>query len=192
MTYNNGFGNGQQQGGFGGAPNYNNPEIQQRYQQQPQQAQNDGGELGWDDTIQKDSNSFVRLKPGEYEFTVKSFERGRHGGSDKLPPCNKAIIKVEIETNEGTAILTSNLFLHSKTEGLLSSFFGSIGLKKHGEPLRMDWNAIIGRKGRCKVGTREYKGETYTDLKSFIYAEDVKGPALNSPQQGFQGQQQGF
>ena len=31
-------------------------------------------ELGWDDTITKDSNEFILLPEGEYNFTVESFD----------------------------------------------------------------------------------------------------------------------
>ena len=41
-------------------------------------------ELDWNDEIEKDSD-FTLLPEGDYDFTVESFERGRHPGSDKLP-----------------------------------------------------------------------------------------------------------
>lgn len=119
-------------------------------------------ELDWDSEIEKDSD-FVLLPEGDYDFTVTNFERARHTGSEKLPPCNKAILTLTIEAPEGTAMIKHNLFLHSKCEGLLSSFFCAIGQKKHGEKLKMDWNAVIGKKGRCKITTRNWtdkEGET--------------------------------
>ncbi|MDK7260530.1 hypothetical protein QP450_07255, partial [Gardnerella vaginalis] len=63
-----------------------------------------------------------------------------------------------IETPEGITFATHNLFLHSRTEGLLSAFFGAIGQKKHGEPLRMNWNSVIGSVGVATFKNREYKG----------------------------------
>ena len=53
-------------------------------------------ELDWNDEIEKDSD-FTLLPEGDYDFTVESFERGRHPGSDKLPACNKAILKLRID-----------------------------------------------------------------------------------------------
>ena len=76
-------------------------------------------ELQWDDTITKDASDFILLPEGDYNFTVESFERGRHAGSEKLPPCNKAVLALRIEAAEGTVRITHNLFLHSKTEGML-------------------------------------------------------------------------
>ena len=39
---------------------------------------------------------------------------------EKLPPCNKAILSIRIENEEGQATtIKHNLFLHSKCEGML-------------------------------------------------------------------------
>lgn len=115
-------------------------------------------ELGWDDEIEKDGSDFILLPEGDYDFAVESFERGRHNGSEKLPACNKAILKLRIDTPDGTALINHNLFLHTKTEGMISAFFTSIGQKKKGEKVKMNWNAVIGAKGRCKVSIHEWTG----------------------------------
>lgn len=137
-------------------------------------------EFGWDDVIEKDSSGFVQLTPGDYQFTVTNFERARHTPKSqdaKLPACNKAIITIEIEAAEGIAILTHNLFLHSSTEGMLSAFFGAIGQKKHGEPLKMNWNTVVGAKGVARInkrkGTGQYADKEYDNIKSMIYADEV-------------------
>ena len=134
-------------------------------------------EFGWDDTIQEDAKEFITLTPGDYVFTVTNFERGRHTPNPqnpgKLPACNKAIITIQVETEEGSATMTHNLFLHSSTEGMLSAFFGAIGQKKHGEPLQMNWNTVVGSTGVCRVGNRTYKDNVYNDVKQMIYADSV-------------------
>lgn len=140
-------------------------------------------ELQWDDTIEKDGGDFILLPEGDYNFTVESFERARHGGSDKLPPCNKAVLTLVIESAEGTARITHNLFLHSKTEGLLSAFFTCIGQKKKGEPIKMNWGNVPGSSGRCKVGIHPYKNKDgeerkSNDIKKFYPKED--GPAFKA------------
>lgn len=122
-------------------------------------------ELNWDDEIQKDSD-FVILPAGDYDFTVEGFERGRHTGSDKLPPCNKAILKLRVEAPEGSALITHNLFLHTKTEGMISAFFTSIGQKKKGEKVKMNWNAVIGATGKCKIVVRTWNGDDGEERKS--------------------------
>ncbi len=140
-------------------------------------------ELNWDDTIAKDPSDFILLPEGDYNFTVESFERGRHEGSAKLPACNKAVLTLRIDSAEGTAKITHNLFLHSKTEGLLSAFFCCIGQKKKGEPLKMDWGKVPGSVGKCKVGTYSYTnrdGEERksNDIKKFYPKEE--GPAFKA------------
>lgn len=138
-------------------------------------------ELGWEDEIVTDAKEFVQLTPGDYQFTVTNLERGRHTPKSqkpgKLPACNKATLTLQIETAEGIAQLTHNLFLHTSTEGMLSAFFGSIGQKKHGEPLRMNWNSVVGAKGVCRVnkrpGTGQYADREYDNVKAMIYADDV-------------------
>lgn len=139
--------------------------------------QNFDRELGWDDELTVDAKDFILLPEGDYEFTVTKFERTRHTPNlqnpGKLPACNKAVITVTIETSEGDAIMTHNLFLHSSTEGMLSAFFGAIGQKRHGEPLKMNWNAVMGARGVCRVNHREYNGEKYNNIKQMIYADSV-------------------
>ena len=130
-----------------------------------------GREIGWDDEIQKDSD-YVILPEGDYDFVVESYERARHPGSDKLPACNKAIVKLRIDSKYGTVSINHQLFLHTNTEGMLSAFFTAIGQKKKGEKLRMNWNLIPGSTGRAKVGPKEYKGNEYNEIKKFYPKEE--------------------
>lgn len=127
-------------------------------------------ELGWDDEIEKDSGDFILLPEGDYDFVVESFERGRYNGGEKLPPCNMAILNIKIEVPEGTAIIQNRLYLHTKTEGLISAFFTSIGQKKKGEKMKMDWSKVTGAKGRCKVGIHEW----YNDSGEKKQSNDIK------------------
>lgn len=119
-------------------------------------------ELSWDDTIEKESN-FTLLEEGEYPFVVKSFERARHPGSQKLPPCNKAILTLQFPDD---VEIKHNLFLHSKTEGLLSNFFICIGHKKPGEKSRMNWQKVPGSRGMAKVGIRKWTDDNGRERES--------------------------
>lgn len=119
----------------------------------------DEREFGWDDEIENDGGEFILLDTGDYDFEVEAIERARHGGSENLPPCPKAVIHIRIFTdlaNKGHITLKHNLFLHTKTEGLLCQFFKSIGQRQHGERFKMDWNKVTGSIGRCKIGTRTW------------------------------------
>jgi hypothetical protein len=134
----------------------------------------DGYELGWNDAIENDGADFVLLPAGEYDFEVVGFERARHPGSEKLPPCNKAIVSIKVDGGEaGETTIKNNLFLHSKCEGLLCQFFRSIGARKSGERLVMDWNKVVGSKGRCKIGVRVYNDKKFNEVKSFLDPVDA-------------------
>lgn len=149
-----------------------------------------GREFDWNDEIENDSPEFVLLPEGDYDFEVIDFERGRHGGSDKLPPCNKAIVHIKVASAEGVSIIKHNLFLHSITEGMLCAFFAGIGQRKKGEKLKMNWNLVVGSKGRAKVGIRTYtndKGETrqYNEIKKFYEADEVASVAPVQAAKGY-------
>jgi hypothetical protein len=123
-------------------------------------------ELGWDDEISREGGEFLLLPEGDYNFVVESYERARHPGSDKLPACNKAILHLRVTAPEGEIHLEHNLFLHQRTEGFLSEFFTSIGLKKPGEPLRMNWNQVPGCTGRLKLGVHTWRTKDGEERKS--------------------------
>lgn len=145
-----------------------------------------GRELGWDERVdQPDEGGFTMLPDGIYPFKVLSFERSRHEGSEKLPACNSAIVSIEFDGGPqlGTTSVKHTLFLHTKTTGLLSQFFRGIGLRKHGDPLVLNWGAISGRQGYAKLGKRTYDGREFQDIKNFLYPEDWPAQASSQPAQ---------
>lgn len=124
--------------------------------------------FNWDSTIQNDS-SYTLLPDGVYPFKVASFERGYHNGSDKIPPCPKAVVALEVDGGAlGTVEMRENLYLHSRNEWKLCEFFTSIGQRKKGEPLQMNWNAVTGAVGLCEVGHRKYKDNDYNNVLHFL------------------------
>lgn len=151
---------------------------------------NDGYELGWDAEIENEGKDFVVAEPGDYDFTVIGFERGRFGGSDKMPPCNQAklSISIEIPGASGECVIKHNLFLHSKTEWKLCEFFTSIGLRKKGQRVQMNWNAVMGARGRCKVTKRSFRNKDGKELwtndidKFYEPAGDLPFHTNNLPQ----------
>lgn len=133
-------------------------------------------ELRWNDTITKDADEYVILPAGDYDFYVERFERARHEGSEKIPPCNKAILYIKVAAPNGDNVtIMHNLLLHSKMEGMLAAFFSSIGQKKKNQPLSMNWNTVPGSSGRCKIAPKEYNGNTYNEIKKFYPKEESKG-----------------
>lgn len=142
-------------------------------------------ELGWDDEISNDSGSFVLLEEGDYTFTVTAFERGRFPGSAKIPPCNKAVLTLEVESPSGTASVKYDLILYSTMEWKLSEFFRAIGQKKHGEPLRPRWNELVGSRGRGHFKPRTYtkkdgsEGKANDVEKFYDYDPAAMGPGAS-------------
>lgn len=115
-------------------------------------------EFGWDDEIQQDGTPFQVLPEGDYSFTVTKFDRARHGGSEKIPACNKAVLSLAVSGPGGSGTVLTNLFLHSKFEWKLCQFFTAIGQRKHGEAMRMNWPAVPGAAGVCHLGVRKWTG----------------------------------
>lgn len=113
-------------------------------------------EYGWDDEIENDGQDYFLLPEGEYPFTVTKFERSRSKGSDKMPPCNMAVLTLQV--NEQT-YTTEYLLLNTKMEWKLSQFFVSLGLKKHGERVRMNWAKVLGASGMCRLKVEEFTGD---------------------------------
>ena len=97
-----------------------------------------GRELSWNSEIQQDS-TFELVPEGEYNFEVRRYERGRHEGSAKLPACPKAMVEIRVDNGTSATTITHNLFLHTTTEPMLSSFFAAIGMKKKGEAMRINF-----------------------------------------------------
>ena len=114
--------------------------------------------MDWNDTIENDGQEFVILEEGDYNFTVTGFERGRFHGGPKVPACNKAALTLQVKTDEGIAVIRTDLLLYRSLEWRISAFFRCIGQKKHGVRLVMDWNRVVGSQGRA-----HFKPRTYTD-----------------------------
>lgn len=119
-------------------------------------------EYGWDEEISRD-DEFIVLPEGDYDFEVIGFERSRSSGSEKMPASNMAILTIRVTNGKDSVKVKDYLVLHSKMEWKLSQFFRAIGQKKQGESYRMNWNAVPGAKGRCKLIVDTYtndKGKT--------------------------------
>lgn len=117
-----------------------------------------GRELGWDDEIEKEAPEYVTLPEGDYDFKIIGFERQRYTPNPgaKLPPCNMAVLNIDIPNQQGLCTIQHRLYLHTRMEGRLSEFFASIGQKKKGERVRMNWNMVPGATGKCRVTVNKY------------------------------------
>lgn len=128
-------------------------------------------EFGWDDEIQNDGSPFQVLPEGDYDFRVEKFERARQSATDKMPACNKAVLTLSVFNAEAKGTLKTNLFLHSRYEWKLCQFFKAIGQRPHGEAMRMNWNAVPGASGTCRVETRPWKDRSGKEREGNEIAE---------------------
>ena len=149
---------------------------------------NQNMEMEWNDSILEDGQQTPILEEGDYNFVVAAFERARHPGSAKVPPCNKAVLSLMINTPNGSVVIKTDLLLYRTLEWRISAFFRSIGQKKHGERLAMDWSKVPGAAGRAHIKVSEYTDKWNTVRKKnevgyFIDKEEETGTAdspLNS------------
>lgn len=125
----------------------------------------------WDSEIESDGQEYVTVQPGDYAFTVTKVERQNYPGNQssggKIPACNLAVVSGEIDVPKGKATFRERLYLYKGYEWKLSAFFRCLGLKKHGEKLRMNFNEAVGKRGMAKFGNHEYNGSTYNQVEQY-------------------------
>ncbi len=141
-------------------------------------AEFEGREIGWDDSIEKgEGGDFVLLPDGDYDYKIESFERARFNGSDKAPACNKAVLKLRIDTEEGTSLITESLLLYDRMQWKLAEFFLSIGEKEVEGKIRMNWTIVPGSTGRATIETRTDRNDAtkkYNHVKKWLPKEPKK------------------
>ena len=140
----------------------------------------DNAALDWDSELSGESNGFVVLPEGICTIEIMELTRGRYKGSEKLPPCNEAVLKIKATTPNGeAAVFSYRLRLCSSLVWLLRSFFECVGLAEPGQPFQMQWDCIKGRTGRAKIKVRDYTDDNgvkhqINDIDCFLpYIEET-------------------
>ena len=133
--------------------------------------------FNFDSVIENDGEQFLVLEDGDYDYKVTNFERGNFPGGNKIPPCLKATITVEVVTKEGKATVKTDLMLAKADEWKLCAFFRSIGQKKSGEPLKPNWNLVVGSTGRAHFKKKTFVNKdgiekTVNEIDRFIDKQD--------------------
>ena len=119
---------------------------------------------------------FIVLAPGEYDFTVKKFDRAMYQGGvsskdgHQIAACPLAKLTMEVQTAQGPALVNDTLFLKANNVWKISAFFQSIGMAKEGQPFTPDWNGAVGCTGKFKTKNREYNGKTFNEVDRYIAA----------------------
>lgn len=117
-----------------------------------------GQEIGWDGRIEKEGADFEPVPAGTYTFVVHTMDRGRFAGSERMAPCNMANLDLIITDRDGNERhVFDTLYLNTKAEWRISQFFLCIGQKKKGEPLRPNWNEVVGSSGKAEIIVNSYK-----------------------------------
>ncbi|WP_286927483.1 hypothetical protein [Lactococcus sp. UBA7128] len=136
------------------------------------------------------------MPAGNYPFKVTNFERSVYqpnpNFTSKVPTgTNMAVLTLGVTnpTTGETATLTEKLYLYKKGEWRISQFFVAIGQKKKGEPVRPNWQAVLGATGQAEVKVRNYTDKDgnpgqANDIKAFLE------PATWSPQDQLYSQAQ--
>lgn len=146
---------------------------------------NNNAGMDWDDVLENDGQEYVVLPEGDYIFTVTDFERGRFPGSAKMQPCNKATLTLQVETDDGVANVRTDLILNRLVEFRISAFFRCIGQKKQGQRLVMDWNHVVGSRGRAHFKPRNYTDRDGNERQAnnvdyfYDYDEEYFAPEKN-------------
>lgn len=127
-------------------------------------------ELDWDEEID-DGDEFENIvfPEGDYDFTVVNFKRDRAKESGN----NMAVLDLEVTDGKKKTVIKDWLVLTNKTKWKIASFFRSVGLKKHGENIKMKWKESVGTSGRCTLSVEERvsdKGNAYkvNQIKSYL------------------------
>ena len=132
----------------------------------------DNSVMDWNDVIEDDGQEFVLLPEGDYNFVVTNFEKGRFPGSAKIPATNKETKSIQIFSEMGVASMKFDLILSKALNWKLSAFFRSIFQKKVVK-ITMDWNKVLGAKGRAHIKQKVYTNQSgeeknINDLDYFI------------------------
>lgn len=141
-----------------------------------------GYAIGWDDEIiDPGEPEFILLTPGVYDFTITGFERGHFDGSEKMDACSMAKLTLKCSNGVQETTVFTNLFLSSAVAFKLSKFAKSIGDMpagdSKGQKFHVDWNNIIGKRGKCRIKTRVYNGRDYNEVDDFIVPDPAAAPA---------------
>ena len=152
-------------------------------------------EFGWDDEITEEGSPFELFPDGDYEFTISKVERARYEGSQKMPPCNMAKVTFTIWGADRSIDVIENFYLNTKNEWKISALYLAIGLKRHGEPVKMQWGAVAGRRSKCNLEINNYKDKNGNPaqnnrIKKFYAYDEAQNiqtsSAPTTPSQGYQ------
>ena len=124
---------------------------------------------------EKDPASYSIIPPGEYNFEVMDFKRTREPYRNKKSnidigdcPCREVSLKIYDDDGHDFGGINDKLYLIDDADWKLKMFFSSIGMRKHGEKFRMDWEGAKRKHGRVKI-KNTVKDSTKTPGEKVIF-----------------------
>lgn len=147
---------------------------------------NDDFELSWDSVISQDAEEFPILPAGVYAYEIINMERGRYPGSEKMHACPSATLTIKVTGQDGTTgRVLDTLYLAKKAEWRLCQFFTSIGQRKKGEELAMNWNRVVGSTGQLELTVNEYTKKDGTKATNNRVGKYLPRPETTAVPSGF-------
>jgi len=111
--------------------------------------------LSWNGQIKNDGAEL--LPEGEYTFTVAKVDKTTSQSSG----APMAVVTLQFSGPDDAVVnVYDYLVLTRAAEWKLSAFFRAIGMKKHGEPFVMDWDAAEGKTGRAEIYVDEFEKQS--------------------------------
>lgn len=115
--------------------------------------------IDWNSVI--DDDGITTLEPGEYAFRVKGYTKSLTQAGDPM-----AKVNLIISSPRGETEVMDNIVLKETTVWKISSFFRSVGMKKHGQPMKIDFDGAIGKSGRLTLYIDEYTTKNGRTIKT--------------------------
>jgi len=150
-----------------------------------EQTHEENGVLDYDGEISQDGEGgFTVLPDGdEVTFTVRKVEKGRN--KDGTLPQVKVEMSCQSKAGHGRTSINEFFTMTRKSEWKLCEFFTSIGLRKHGDRLKMRWD-IEGMTGSGKVTVEQFtkrdgSAGSGNRIKRFLEPDVVETPAGEEP-----------
>jgi len=131
----------------------------------------------WDDTLEDNGEgdyTFILLPPGIYGAECVEVTRGFSTASN----CNQAGVVWKVVSTKGRTKLTDYLNLSENVKWKILQLFRSVGMRKHGEAIRLNFPALPGKTGWLKIGHRTYLDKnnvekTTNQIEGYIPPEEV-------------------
>ena len=133
----------------------------------------DNSVMDWNDVIEDDGQEYVLLLKRIITSLLLILKKEDSLVVQKFLLQIKKQNQFKFFSEMGVASMKFDLILSKALTWKLSAFFRSIGQKKRGEKITMDWNKVLGAKGRAHIKQKVYTNQSdeeknINDLDYFI------------------------